>query len=298
MGKDSPPAFPFYARDYLVDDKVTVMTPEQRGGYVHLLCHAWLATEPGVLPDDDRILAALSGLGDRWPDARDAVLAAFTRRGGRLIQKRMVEERAVQALRFSAASEGGRRGAKARWSQGDRWGGHRGTHAEGHDPCLSPFPSLHSSGEVSPDTPPPGADPGLGRGPASEGAPLGVPAPPGGESPPAPPELRLDPPPAPPGDAKGAPGGAMARFWAAWPRGHRVGRRAAETALQRALKRGVRLDDILAGVERAKASDRWVRGFIKDPSTWLNQDCCYDETTGGKARGRSAVELFTEGGDS
>jgi uncharacterized protein YdaU (DUF1376 family) len=110
-----PPAFQFYPRDFVSDPAVLLMTPEERGGYVMLLCHAWIAAEPGVLPDDDRTLAILSGLGDRWLACRPALERAFDLTNGRWVQKRMVRERHAQKTRVGIASRVGRLGAKARW---------------------------------------------------------------------------------------------------------------------------------------------------------------------------------------
>jgi hypothetical protein len=64
------------------------------------------------------------------------------------------------------------------------------------------------------------------------------------------------------------------RFWEAYP--HKVGKRAAETAFQRALKRSD-LASILTGLQRAQLSRSWADGFIPHPTTWLNQDRWLDE---------------------
>lgn len=66
----------------------------------------------------------------------------------------------------------------------------------------------------------------------------------------------------------------FARFWEAYP--HKVGKRAAETAYDRALRRADAAA-ILAGVGRAGASRQWGEGFIPNPATWLNQDRWLDE---------------------
>lgn len=73
----------------------------------------------------------------------------------------------------------------------------------------------------------------------------------------------------PPTSARG-----FVEFWRAYP--EKVGKRAAEAAYAKALKR-IGGDDaaavILAGVMRAKhQSDKWRRGIIPNPATWLNQD--------------------------
>lgn len=107
MSKDRPPAFQFYPRDFITDPVVVMMDLEARGAYINLLCYAWLAEDPGVLPDNDEMLARLSGADARWPAVRDAVRRAFRVQDGRLIQKRMVEVREEQELRFQASHNGG-----------------------------------------------------------------------------------------------------------------------------------------------------------------------------------------------
>lgn len=67
-------------------------------------------------------------------------------------------------------------------------------------------------------------------------------------------------------------------FWDAYP--SKVGKRAAEAAYGRAVRRATGPDPpltILAGVERAKLSRRWIDGYVPNPQTWLNQDRWTDE---------------------
>lgn len=138
--KRRPPAFQFYARDFLSSKAVRLMTPEARGGYIMLLCHAWLAEEPGILDDDNDALAALSELGnERWRACEAMVRRAFrasSREGRRvLVQDRMVEtcqrllayagiagmggRARMRSMSAAERSELGSKGAQARWSQRD-----------------------------------------------------------------------------------------------------------------------------------------------------------------------------------
>jgi uncharacterized protein YdaU (DUF1376 family) len=111
-----PPYFHFYPRDFVSDPVVASMTAEERGGYITLLCFAWMRDEPGVVPDDDGILARLSQLGDRWMACRDAIRRAFTVSKGRLVQKRMRSEAEVSARYIAMQMKRGRLGAYARWA--------------------------------------------------------------------------------------------------------------------------------------------------------------------------------------
>lgn len=117
MAKDRAPSFQFYPRDFVSSSAVTRMTPEERGGYIMLLCHAWDSDEPGVLPDDDAALSALSGLGKRWAKCRPSIERAFTIEDGQWKQERMIGEREAQAERFRRASEAGRKANVTRWGE-------------------------------------------------------------------------------------------------------------------------------------------------------------------------------------
>lgn len=172
MAEDKPPSFQFYPRDFLSSGAVTMMTPEARGGYVMLLCHAWLSDDPGTLPDDDSALAALSGLGDRWSICADSIRRAFQRSGPdakpMLTQPRLKHEREQQlayrcqqslAGEASAASlspeqrkERSRVAANARWHANDANGVL--THAKSASASASALASepkhLSASADVSP----------------------------------------------------------------------------------------------------------------------------------------------------
>ena len=112
-----PPAFQFYPKDYLSSRAVSCMTLEERGAYVNLLCHAWLSDDPGTLPDDPKILAALSGLGEAWPGHALAIAQAFIGHDGKWIQGRMKAERQAQIERRNSLSRRGRSGAKSKWAK-------------------------------------------------------------------------------------------------------------------------------------------------------------------------------------
>jgi uncharacterized protein YdaU (DUF1376 family) len=135
----APPAFQFYPRDFIASRTVALMSPEARGGYIMLLCHAWLSDDPGTLPDDDRVLSVLSGLGDRWSFCADSIKLAFERGSAdakpMLTQPRLKHEREQQiayrcqqalagtasAVKLSAEqrSERASHAAQARWHAND-----------------------------------------------------------------------------------------------------------------------------------------------------------------------------------
>src|ERR1041385_7783175 len=65
MKKGLCPDFPFYPNDWLGSTKVSLMTLDEQGAFLRLLCHAW--SDPHCcLPDDDNALARLSTLNAAW----------------------------------------------------------------------------------------------------------------------------------------------------------------------------------------------------------------------------------------
>lgn len=65
-------------------------------------------------------------------------------------------------------------------------------------------------------------------------------------------------------------------WWAIYPR--RVEKKAAKSLFLGIIRRGeVTFDDLCAGAARYCESDRVRRGYVKDPTTWLNKGCWADE---------------------
>lgn len=94
MNKKKSPAFQFYPADWLSSPSVAMMTPEQEGAYIRLLCYCWMK---GSLPDDDVKLAALSRLGEqKWNECSTLVKQNFTKRSNVLINERLEKEREKQ----------------------------------------------------------------------------------------------------------------------------------------------------------------------------------------------------------
>lgn len=68
------------------------------------------------------------------------------------------------------------------------------------------------------------------------------------------------------------------RFWAAYPR--KVGKGAAERSFERIRPDAALLDGMLRAIESQRQSDAWLRGYIPNPATWLNQRRWEDEPDG------------------
>jgi uncharacterized protein YdaU (DUF1376 family) len=103
-----PPACQFYFADFLVG--TMMMTAEEVGGYIRLLCHQW---DAGSIPDDDEKLARMAGC---CPAALVAIRRKFPAvSNGCLRNERLEFERAKQAEYREKQAANGRMGASLRW---------------------------------------------------------------------------------------------------------------------------------------------------------------------------------------
>lgn len=73
------------------------------------------------------------------------------------------------------------------------------------------------------------------------------------------------------------PGPTFEDFWRAYP--SKVGKGAAAKVWLKALAK-VTSGEILRAVEAQKTTDRWLKGYVPNPATWLNQERWADEVTG------------------
>lgn len=126
---NKPPAFQFYPKDWLSSESVVVMTAEQRGWYIQLLCHAWNSEPIATLPADDRKLKALAGAGDSWATDKQSVLDCFEVEGDRLVNRRLANQfEEMEEFRLSK-SDAGRKGNEKRWGK-DRKGIAQQSHSD------------------------------------------------------------------------------------------------------------------------------------------------------------------------
>ncbi len=118
--REHAPAFQFYPKDFLTDTNVVVMTLQELGAYIRLLCLCWLDRS---LPTDMETLARLCRVSPAcmtklWP----ALAPCFRVVEGRLIQPRIERERQKQetwrALKAAAGQKGGHAKASRRLAHG------------------------------------------------------------------------------------------------------------------------------------------------------------------------------------
>jgi len=117
----APPAFQFYARDFLA--LRDTMPPEQLVAWQSLRSLAWLAPTRGEPPctvtADDEALARMSGLGAaKWRKLGPAIRARFRLEGDRLVDDELLVARSEMREFHDKKSRAGKAGAEKRWHAG------------------------------------------------------------------------------------------------------------------------------------------------------------------------------------
>jgi uncharacterized protein YdaU (DUF1376 family) len=107
---------PWFPRDYLAATRH--MSLAERGAYTDLLFFQW---EMGPLPNDPVRLARLVGCGAEefgavWMEIRDKFEDCLDGTGN-LVNRRLEEERQKYAAYRKRQSDGGRKGAEAKWAK-------------------------------------------------------------------------------------------------------------------------------------------------------------------------------------
>jgi uncharacterized protein YdaU (DUF1376 family) len=107
------PWFAFYVKDWIVE--TALLTAAQKGALADLRAYAWHSDPPCTLPNDDTVLAKLSGLARQWPKLGVAVRAFFIVEDDKL-RDPMLSEAYEEMVKSSARkSQAGKLGAEQRW---------------------------------------------------------------------------------------------------------------------------------------------------------------------------------------
>lgn len=141
MANHKPPAFQFYVNDWLSSPNVRMMTPEQRGCYIHLLAASW---PDGIPYDTDYargMLWALAGMPDAssWHAISEPVLAQFEVVDGCLQHAKLVAQFKSLDAYHRMQKDKAKKGAHARW------------HSSGKDQAM-PKDASSSSASISSST--------------------------------------------------------------------------------------------------------------------------------------------------
>lgn len=106
------PAFQFYPTDYLGSQRVQMLSLEEEGAYIRLICYCW---QHGSIPADPDKCARLIGKGSSTTLAR-VVQAMFVNSDNpeELRHDRLDEQRDKQAAWKQKCSDGGKKSAESR----------------------------------------------------------------------------------------------------------------------------------------------------------------------------------------
>lgn len=146
MATDKAPAFQFYPKDFLTDERVVMMSNTEIGIYVRLLCFCWLE---GTLPLETASLARMARLPLKqftklWEHS--VVKTCFWVDDGRLRHKRLDGERDKQESYRRRQSDA----ATARWNKPRlSQPGNATAYAEGMPPVVPAQCSSSSSASAS-----------------------------------------------------------------------------------------------------------------------------------------------------
>lgn len=103
--------FPFNAKDWLLSMNVQAMNSDERGQYIHLLCHDWISDG---IPNDVAMLSKMVGK----DSVSDNVLAMFTVcEDGRLRNNRLAQTRETVRAKLSKYSDMGKMSVSKRQNQ-------------------------------------------------------------------------------------------------------------------------------------------------------------------------------------
>lgn len=107
------PCFQFYPSAWLSSRRVLLMTPEEKGAYMQLLCHCWVA---GSIPKDPQACAVLIGKGGSTTLATvvQVMFQPHPNDPSELVHDRLEQERAKQARWREKSAEGGKKSSEMR----------------------------------------------------------------------------------------------------------------------------------------------------------------------------------------
>ena len=168
------PSFPLYASDWLGSNRRAMMSLDQQGGYMNLLCRQW--SDPTCsLPDDDDALAKLSEMGEAWMKGSSyLVRACFPKHPeleGRIAHPKLLKIKAEREVWKAKCRRGGKKSGTVRRAKskaattsdetknvkgssttlGSKQGSKREVNGNTPSPSPSPFPSPSSAPSPSSD---------------------------------------------------------------------------------------------------------------------------------------------------
>lgn len=121
MGNKRAPWFAFDVVDWLTSIDIQHMTLAEVGAYINLLARAWDSDPIATLPNDPSKLWKLAGARSlaEFEVVAPVVLSMFEDQGGRLVNRRLLEETARLSVAEATRAEKARNAANARWGKPD-----------------------------------------------------------------------------------------------------------------------------------------------------------------------------------
>jgi uncharacterized protein YdaU (DUF1376 family) len=107
------PAFQFYPRQWLGDDKVLLMSWTARAMHMHFMCIAWQQEPACTLPDEDDLLQAWVNYPSEWEILKRQIFRAWKLKNGRWVQLGLLKEYEKQRT----YSDIKRKAAGVRWKK-------------------------------------------------------------------------------------------------------------------------------------------------------------------------------------
>ena len=155
MSKQPDGAFLFWARDWLTDEHVVLMSPAAKGVYLDLLCHCWLE---GSIPACSEHLARIARIdagafAELWREIAPR-FAEHPDRPGRLLNTRMERERVKAEDRRKARSDKAAEAARARWDRRRPDGASNAPRSARSNASASPVAMLADAHQTKPSTTP------------------------------------------------------------------------------------------------------------------------------------------------
>lgn len=108
----NPPAFQFYAAEYLADEKVSLMSLEEEGAYWRAVAYCW--REGSIPADSERLSRLLKGASNQTLTVVRNCFNQMATDASRLIHPRLEMEREKQRIWREKSSAAGKASGKAR----------------------------------------------------------------------------------------------------------------------------------------------------------------------------------------
>lgn len=111
---------PLDAARLLDSDMFALSTGEEFKAAIALWCKAWVQVPAASLPDDERVLAYLSGAGSRWKKVKSMALRGFVKCDDGRLYHSVVAEKAIEAWSKKQSYR-----ARSKKGNEKRWGSHK-----------------------------------------------------------------------------------------------------------------------------------------------------------------------------